>query len=110
NLSCEFWNKQMPRSSTQVSLIERPINQPVEKHRRRPRKYHANDDEEKSPQRRPAIGGDDERAQSKRQRKNRVRKANQPQKTTQWSSFKLRHDNRLSLLKCALSSAQCLTW
>lgn len=77
-------NEQVTRSGTRISLIEGPINHSVEKHCCRARKYHAEKDEEQDPRRWPAICRYDQRAQRKRQRKNRVRKTNQSQKPTDW--------------------------
>jgi len=66
----------MARSGAWVSLIERPINQSVEKHRRGPCENHADDNQQKRAQRWEAIRGHDQRAESKWERKNCVGKAN----------------------------------
>src|SRR6266550_3748766 len=71
----------MTRSSTRVSLIERPVDQPIEKHRCGTREYHTKNNQAHDSQRRPAICRDHQRAQSKWKRKNRVRKTDQPQKS-----------------------------
>src|SRR5215471_2292188 len=93
----QFWYEQVTRGSTWVTLIKRPINEPVEEHGRRASKDHAGDDQQKSSEPRPAICGHDERAKSKRQRENRMREANQSKKTTDWSAWSLRHNNRPTL-------------
>jgi hypothetical protein len=46
NYCRQFRNEQVARSCARIALIERPINQPVEKHRRRAREHHTDDDEE----------------------------------------------------------------
>src|SRR5439155_3789296 len=74
-------NEQVPRSRARIALIERPINQSIEKHRRRAREYHAHNNQQKRAQGREAIRGHDQRTQRKRQRKDCVRKTNQPEKS-----------------------------
>ena len=71
----------MPRSRAGIALIQRPVNQSVKKHRRGAREHHTDDNQNKNSQRRPAVRGNNERAQRKRKRKNCVRKTNQSQKT-----------------------------
>jgi hypothetical protein len=66
------------RSRARIALIKRPINQSIEKHCCRACENHARDDQQKRAQRRKTIRGHDERAESKRERKNCVRKTNQP--------------------------------
>src|SRR5438874_11572982 len=76
----------MTRSSTRISLIERPVNQPIEKHRCSAREYHTENNQAHDSQRRPAICRHHQRAQSKRQREDRVRETNQPEKSRYKSS------------------------
>src|SRR4029453_9469559 len=71
----------MPRSSARIPLVQRPVNQSIKKHRCGTREHHADDNQNKNSQRRPAIRGNNERAQRKRQCKNCMRKTNQSQKT-----------------------------
>src|SRR5437879_1757443 len=91
----------MPRNSTRVSLIKRPINEPVEKHRRRARKHHTDDDEEQNSRRWPPVRRHYQCPERKRQRKNRVRKANQPQKSRHGSAT----PDRLNVSICHRSHA-----
>src|SRR5947208_3210413 len=71
----------MTRSCSRIALIERPINEPIEKHRCRAGKYHTNNHQEQNSPRGPAVCCHNQRAKRKRQRKDRVRKTNQPQKS-----------------------------
>src|SRR6476660_9732257 len=73
----------MARSSTRISLVERPVNQPIEQHRRGTGEYHTENNQAHDSQRRPAICRYHQRAQSKRQRKNCMRKTDQLQKSRQ---------------------------
>jgi len=69
------------RGGARIALIERPIDQAIEEHRCRPREDHANHDQRQRTQRGPAIRGYDKRAEGKWERKNRVGKTNQPEKS-----------------------------
>src|SRR5262245_26642500 len=100
----QFWYEQVTRGSTWVTLIKRPINEPVEEHRCRARKDHAGDDQQKNSERWPAIGGGDKRAKSKRQRENRVREADQSKKTSNRPALNLCHGDRPTLLRRPLFS------
>jgi hypothetical protein len=71
----------MTRSRARIALIERPINQSIEKHCCGAREHHAKHNEQKRAQRRQTICGYDERAQGERERKNCMRKPNQPKKS-----------------------------
>src|SRR5438094_5437044 len=84
----------MTRSSTRVSLIERPIDQPVEKHRCRAAKHHADEHQHQDSQRRPPVRRHHQRTKSKWQGENRVRKTNQSEKSRHGST----PCDRLSLL------------
>src|SRR5437867_4884270 len=81
----------MTRSSTRVALIERPINQPVEKHRRSARKHHANNHQEQNSPRGPPVRSHDQCPESKGQCKNRVRKTDQPKKPSDLSAPNASH-------------------
>ena len=76
----------MPRSRAGIALIERPVNQSVEEHGCSAREHHADDNQNQNSQRRPAVRGNNERAERKRQRENCVRKTNQLQKPRYLSS------------------------
>src|SRR5438445_8029750 len=76
----------MTRSSTRVSLIERPIDQPVEKHRCRAAKHHADEHQHQNSQRRPSVRRHHQCTKSKWQGENRVRKANQSEKSRHGST------------------------
>src|SRR6266446_3268510 len=91
----------MPRGRARIALIKRPINEPIEKHRRRARKHHANNHQEQNSPRGPPVRRHDERAESKGQRKNRVRKTNQPQKSRHRSAT----PDRLNVSICHRSHA-----
>src|SRR5918996_444860 len=69
------------KCGARVALIERPINQSIEKHRCGPGQYHADDNQQKRAQGRKTIGGHDQRSESKWKRKNSVGKTNQPKKS-----------------------------
>src|ERR1700736_156327 len=73
----------MSRSSPRITLIERPIDEPIEKHRGGACADHAKEHEKQCSSRRQAIRRHNECAQGKRQRKNRVRETDQLQKTTE---------------------------
>jgi len=90
------------RSSAGIPLIKRPIDQPVEEHRGGARANHARENKEQYSQREPAMRGDDECAERKWQREDRVRKTNQPQKTTQRSA---RHAGRFNLSSFQLQAS-----
>lgn len=77
-----FSYQQMSRSSPRIPLIERPIDESIEKHCRGPRADHANKHEKQCSSRREAVRRHHKRTQGKRQRKNRVRETDQPQKAT----------------------------
>ncbi len=62
----------MTRSRARIALIERPVNQSVEKHRCSAREDHADDNQTQDSQRRPAVRSHNERPQSKRQREDCV--------------------------------------
>ena len=70
----------MSRSSSRIALIERPIDESIEKHRGGPCADHAGEHEKQCSSRGQAIRRDNERAQGKRQRENCVRETNQPKK------------------------------
>src|SRR4030088_2438465 len=73
----------MSRSSSRIALIERPIDESIEKHRGGTCADHAGEHEKQCSSRGQAIRRDNEGAQGKRQRKNCVRETNHPQKTTE---------------------------
>src|SRR5256886_12250134 len=79
-------DKQMPRSRAGIALIQRPVNQSIKKHRCGTREHHADDNQNKNSQRRPAVRGHNESPESKWQRKNCVGKTNQSQKTREPSA------------------------
>src|SRR6266567_4483199 len=91
----------MPRGGARIALIKRPINEPVEKHRRGARKHHANNHQEQNSPRGPPVRRDDQCPESKGQRKNCVRKANQPQKSRHGSAT----PDRLNVSICHRSHA-----
>src|SRR5436309_7093238 len=100
----------MTRSCSRIALIERPINEPIEKHRCRAGKYHTNNHQEQNSPRGPAVCCHNQRAKRKRQRKDRVRKTNQPQKTTDRSAFDLAHNcRREDFLQKAINETKVLT-
>src|SRR5438874_5167789 len=100
----------MTRSCSRIALIERPINEPIEKHRCRAGKYHTNNHQEQNSPRGPAVCCHNQRAKRKRQRKDRVRKTNQLQKTTDRSAFDLAHDcRREDFLQKAINETKVLT-
>ena len=70
----------MTRRGAGVALIERPIDEAIEKHRRCPREDHAGKHKEQRPHRRPAIRSHYKCAKGKWEGKNRVGKTNQPEK------------------------------
>src|SRR5205085_7841904 len=74
----------MTRSCSRIALIERPINEPIEKHRCRAGKYHTNNHQEQNSPRGPAVCCHNQRSKRKWQRKDRMRKTNQPQKPRHW--------------------------
>ncbi len=84
----------MPRSRAGIALVQRPVNESIKKHRCGTREHHAHDNQNQNSQRRPAVCGHNERPESKWQRKNRVRKTNQSQKTNDWSASALSHKYR----------------
>lgn len=71
----------MPRSRPGIALIQRPVNQPVEKHGCSPREDHADDNQREGSHRRPTVRSHNQRAERKRQSENRVRKTNQSQES-----------------------------
>src|ERR1051326_7221084 len=95
----------MTRGCSRVMLVERPINEPIEEHRCCAREDHARDHQKGNSQCWPAIRRNNQRAESKWQREDRVRKTNEPQKTSDMSVSKVFHRRRKELL--VLGSAGC---
>ena len=54
----------MARRSARIALVERPIDKPIEKHRRGAREDHADQDEQQNARGRMTIGRDDERTKA----------------------------------------------
>src|SRR6476620_9274179 len=88
----------MARSRSRIALIKRPVNDPVEKHGCRAREYHADDHQQKNSRRRPAVRRHDQRGKSKGERENRMRKTNQPKKSSNRSVSNLSHECNRKLL------------
>ena len=60
-------------------MVDRPIDEAVEKHGRRAGQNHADQHKNEDPRRRPAMSRDEERAEREREREDRVRKTDQTQ-------------------------------
>ncbi|MEY2542194.1 MAG: hypothetical protein QOI22_1796 [Verrucomicrobiota bacterium] len=76
----------MPRSGAWIPLIKRPVNQSVEKHGGRARQNHADKDQKQKAARWSAVCRYDERAERERECKDRMRKANEPEKAADCTS------------------------
>ena len=88
----------MPRSRARIALIQRPVNDSIEKHGGGAREYHADDHQQKNSRRRPAVRRHDQRGKSKGERENRMRKTNQPKKSSNPSVSNLSHECNRKLL------------
>ena len=73
-----LFHETMPVRRSWISLVKRPVAQPVEKHRGGARQDHTCEHEEQCAQSRAAIGRDQERPQSEREGEDRMRETNQP--------------------------------
>ena len=71
----------MPRSGAGIALIKRPVDQPVEEHRGGARADHADENQKEKAMRWSAVCRYDESAERERECKDRMRKANEPEKT-----------------------------
>ena len=70
----------MARGSARIALIERPIDESIEKHGGSARRNHANENERECSERRQTVRCHDERSERKRQGKNCVRETDQLKK------------------------------
>src|SRR4051812_30312125 len=70
----------MPAFGPWVALIDLPIDQAIEEHRRGPRQHHAHDDESKDAKGRATVCGYQQRSERKGQGKDRVRETNEAEK------------------------------
>lgn len=73
-----------------VALVERPVSQAIEKHRRGPGENHAEQDKPEEPEGRPAVGRDEERAEREGQGENRMRKPDQAEEAGQAGFVRLK--------------------
>jgi hypothetical protein len=71
----------MARSRPGIALIDSPINHSIKQHGGGASEDHAQDHKDKNAQRGPAVGCDDQGSESERQGKNRMREADQAQKS-----------------------------
>src|SRR5712691_6352144 len=79
----------MPHRGARVSLIEGPISDAVEKHRRSPGEDHAKEDERQEPERWPAMRRDEKRAEREGHGEDGVRKPDQTEEARQAAFVRL---------------------
>lgn len=71
----------MSRSRARIALVDLPIDEAIEEHRGGAGEDHAKQHEHDNARRWFAVGRDDERGEREGQREDRVREANEPEKT-----------------------------